>query len=447
MDVKGPEPLEQTLYFLYNLLLLLFLPFAFGILSWRWVVQPSYRKGIWERFGIHPKDIGKKEKGERLFWIHAVSVGEVLASVPLIHAIRKKFPKDRLILSTVTVTGQEIALQKIPEVDRMIYCPFDFPWAVQRVVEILRPNLFIFLETELWPNLLRCLKKKGVASLMVNGRISPGSFRNYRWARVFFRRVLGQVSTFSVQTERDARFLQELGADPLTIECMGNMKYDQSFKVFGEDELNSLRQNLGIEKKTMVFVVGSTHEKEEASLLDQFGEMVSRWGSFVMILAPRHLDRLPSIETLLEQRKIPYFRKTDLLALRRKGDPGLGKTGVILLDTLGELSSYYRLATVVFVGGSLVPIGGHNILEPAAYGKFSYFGPYMHNFSEISCLMKERGGGVEVENVKELVEKIETILKKPAELERRGREAFKVVEENRGAVEKNMKLIEKFITP
>lgn len=443
--MKGSGPLEQILYFLYNLLLLVFLPAALGILSWRLVVQRSYRKKVWERFGFHSGDVGKREKDQKLFWVHAVSVGEVLASVPLIHALKKKFPKDRLILSTVTVTGREIAKQKIPEVDWIFYCPYDFPWAVRRVVKSLRPNCFVFLETELWPNLLRCLKIKGVPALMVNGRISPGSFRNYRWARFFFRKVLGQVSTFSVQTERDAKFLRELGADPLTIECMGNMKYDQSFKVFGDEALNSLRQDLGIDKKTMVFVVGSTHEKEEELLLDRFGEMCSRWGPFIMILAPRHLERVASIEKLLEQRKIPYARKTILAAMRKKGESGLGQPGVILLDTLGELSTYYSLATVVFVGGSLVPIGGHNILEPAAYGKFSFFGPYMHNFSEISGLMKERGGGIEVGNVQELVKKIEALLKNPGELERRGREAFHVVEENRGAVKKNMGLIEKYV--
>ncbi len=226
---------------------------------------------------------------------------------------------------------------------------------------------------------------------------------------------------------------------------MGNIKYDQDFEVFDEERLNFLRKNLGVDEEKLVFVVGSTHEGEETLILDHFKEMTSRWGPFVMILAPRHLNRLPSIEGLLEQRGIPYIRKSEQVSLSDDRRSDLSVSTVILLDTLGELAAYYRLATVVFVGGSLVPIGGHNILEPAAYGKVSFFGPYMHNFSEISRLMKERGGGIEVENVQELVSKMELLLKNCEALEQRGREAQKVVLENRGAVKKNMGLIERFI--
>ena len=443
--MKGSDLIDHGVYFCYNLLLLVFFPFGMVFFSWRYLVQVSYRRGAIERFGFLPQGIGKRETGQRLLWFHAVSVGEVLASVPLIREIKQRYPRDRLILSTVTVTGREVARQKLPEADALIFCPFDLPWITQRVVKQLEPSLFIFVETELWPNLLRSLRQGGVPSLMVNGRISPRSFRQYRWVRWFFRRVLRQINGFSVQTERDRRFLLELGADPRTVECTGNMKYDQECKEIGEGELNALRGELGVGKEDLVVVVGSTHEGEEERLLTSFDAMCKLWGPFLMIIAPRHLERLPSIEKLLDQNRIPFYRKSQLVVLRRQGEKGLDPGSVILLDTLGELVYYYSLATVVFVGGSLVPVGGHNILEPAAYGKVSFFGPHMENFAEVSRLMKARGGGIEVADVEELVSVVGRLLKDPEEIERRGREALQVVMENRGAVARNMILIDRFM--
>jgi len=271
------------------------------------------------------------------------------------------------------------------------------------------------------------------------------SFKNYEKVRWFFKRVLRYVTLFSVQTQRDARFLIEMGAEPLKVECTGNMKYDQQFRVFTDEELKSFREELGIGEKTFVAVVGSTHEGEEEAILNYFDEMCLRWGPFIMILAPRHIERIESIEKILKQKKIVYFRKTALVGLVQKGERGLSSSGVILLDTIGELSSYYCLASVVFVGGSLVPIGGHNILEPAAYGKLSFFGPHMENFSEISELMLERGGGQQVADVESWISLVEVLLKNPEEILHRGKEALKVVEENRGAVERNMVLIQKYL--
>lgn len=443
--MKGFQVFDRVLYLIYNILFIFLSPFLLAVFSWRILLRPSYRKGARERFGFLPSGIGKRELNQRLLWVHAVSVGEVLASVPLIRAIKKKYPLDRLILSTVTVTGHEVARQKLPELDHLIFFPFDFPLVTKAVVQKIRPNLFIFLETELWPNLLRSLKRGGIPSLLVNGRVSPKSFKNYRKIRWFFKRVLSHVSQFSVQTQRDARFLIEMGADPGTVECTGNMKYDQQFRVFTDENLKSFREELGIDEKSFVAVVGSTHEGEEEAILSYFDEMCLRWGPFIMILAPRHIERIESIEKILKQKKIPYLRKTVLVGLVQKGERGLSSSGIILLDTMGELSSYYSLATVVFVGGSLVPIGGHNILEPAAYGKLSFFGPHMENFSEISELMLERGGGQQVADVESWISAVEVLLKNPEQILHRGKEALKVVEENKGAVERNMVLIQKYL--
>jgi 3-deoxy-D-manno-octulosonic-acid transferase len=418
---------------------LLFIPFLV-FLGIRLVRHPAYRAGLRERFGYYPPF--KRTAGQRLLWIHAVSVGEVLSAGVLLGRLRDRYPDCLLILSTGTPTGRATAeAQWIVQkrlVDRAVYFPFDFPWIVRRAVRTFSPTLFIFLETELWPSFLRALAERDIPSLLVNGRISPASFRSYKMIRPLLRSLFDDIRCLSMQTEEDAERIISLGAPPTRVVCTGNMKYDQAATAPSKTP-DEWRDELGLRAASpLLFIAGSLHPGEEGEVLAAYAKLSTEFPTLVLLMAPRHLTRLDEVEREIRGHGLASVRKTEIVSFHRPGE-------VIVLDTFGELASLYSVADLIFVGGSLVPIGGHNVLEAAALRKVVLFGPHMENFREVAARLLAVGGGIEIANADEMAGQMRALLHDSNMRRERGEAAWRVVMENQGAVERNLAQIARWI--
>ena len=405
------------MYVLYNLLLVLATVLFFPVILFKLITVPKYRGGMTQKLGRLRKGVMQAIKGSRPIWVHAVSVGEVMAAHPLIRELKKKYPHRKLILSTVTVTGNYTALRRVPEADAVFYFPFDFPCIVRRVIQGINPQIVLVAETELWPNFFRELKRAGIPSAVINGRISPKSHRNYRKFKAFFSQVFDNVTLFCMQSESDADRIKDIGADPEKVMVTGNLKFDQKLPV-------NTPPPVSIATGKKVITAGSTHRGEEAALLDVFKQLRDKYPEILLILAPRHPERFDEVEGLINKAGYDCQRRTML-----KGPV----KDVLLLDTIGELRSFYSLCDIAFIGGSLVKVGGHNLLEPAAMKKPVIFSRYMFNFKEISEALLSAGGGVMVKDKAELYVQIDILLSDKELATSMGERAFSVIEMNSGA--------------
>jgi 3-deoxy-D-manno-octulosonic-acid transferase len=370
------------------------------------------------------------------FWVHAVSVGEVMAAVPLVQALRARWPEADVVVSTVTATGQRVAQARLGDVAALVTFPLDFHGAVRRAVRRVGPRCFVALETELWPNLLRALSRAGVPAVLANGRISDRSYRRYRRVRLLFRRVLADVALFCMQSEEDARRIIALGASPDRVVVTGNLKMEAPAGEAGAERLWRRLLHLG---EAPVVVAGSTHRGEEALVLDAFLAARGRADGLRLILAPRHPERLDEVESLAGGRGLRVVRRSRVTA---------GQAApVILLDTVGELASLYGVADVIFVGGSLVPIGGHNVIEPALHGKPVIFGPHMGNFREAARLLVHGGGGVQVRDGEELATAMVRLLEDPRARQAAGQAAWRAVRTHQGACVRTVEALQGVVDP
>jgi 3-deoxy-D-manno-octulosonic-acid transferase len=422
---------------IYNVIILLTLPVAIAYLAVQLLIHKKYRESVLPRLGFLSHVIKEDPGRKPVFWIHAVSVGEVMAVTPLVRRLREVYPRGRLLVSTVTQTGQATARQKLPEADLVFYFPFDLPWVVRKVIQRIRPTIFVFLETEIWPNFLFALARAGVPAVMVNGRISEKSYRGYRLLGMFFRKVLEAVSLFSVQTDLDKERLIALGVDAQRVVKTGNMKYDQAVGPVSESP-KEIRRVLKLPSPCDLIIAGSTHSGEEEMLASCYRRLSQTYPQVRLLLAPRHLERLEKIEEMLRHQKLKPVRKTKMESSEFSS---ISADTVILLDTLGELQQLYGAADLVFVGGSLVPIGGHNVLEPAALAKPVLFGPYTQNCYEIAQLLLDRGAACRVRNEDHLYDQICFLLDHPEQSAKMGIQAKEVVFEQQGIVEKNLALL------
>ncbi len=406
------------MYVIYNIVLVLATLVLSPYILFKLATVPKYRGGITQKLGRVRKGVMKFLKdGSRPIWVHAVSVGEVMAAHPLIRDLRKKYPGRRLILSTVTVTGNLTAKQRVPEADAVFYFPFDYPWIVRRVIGKINPAIVLIAETELWPNFFRELKRQGIPSALINGRISPRSFGNYRKFRRFFSQVFENVTLFCMQSEEDASRIMEIGANPAKVIVTGNLKFDQKIPV-------SSQAPITIASGRKVITAGSTHRGEETILLDTFIRLRKKHPDLVLILAPRHPERFEEVGGLITNAGFECQRRTNL-----KGPV----KDIVLLDTIGELRSFYGLCDIAFVGGSLVKVGGHNLLEPAAMKKPVLFSRYMFNFKEISEDIVRAGGGLMVKDKEDLYHQLDNLLSDKRQADAMGLKAFRVIETNSGA--------------
>jgi 3-deoxy-D-manno-octulosonic-acid transferase len=426
------------MYLLYSLLataaMVVLLPYFFL----KGVRSGKYFHNLRERFGRLPQRVVNAARGsEGTIWVHAVSVGEALAGLPLARALKEKYPQRKLFISTTTDTGQRLARERFPFADGVFYFPLDWAFAVRRVLGVLRPSLVVILETEIWPNFLRETKRAGVPVMFVNGRLSQKSFRRYRRINAslpgFMRDVLSHPAGFLMQSAEDALRLGELGAAPQKVEVIGNLKYDlapparSAFVDWLEQEV--LRGN-----RRPLIVAGSVVADEEPYVLIAFGTLAGQGQckDALLVLAPRKPERFDAAAAHIEESQRKYIRRSRL-ALNGPLDPTIT---VILLDTVGELAAAYRLADGVFVGGSLVPAGGHNILEPALFGRAPVFGPSMENFKEMSAKFLAEGAAIEVRSPEDLGVAWIDLFQNRERRERMGAAARAIVERNRGTTQK-----------
>lgn len=426
------------MFLVYNTLLLIAFVIMLPVFLYRMFAMRKYRAGLKQRFGTLPEEIVGRLKGARPIWLHCVSVGESIAAAPLAKALKERHPDIPLVVTTVTDTGQRVVKEKMPFADAVFYLPLDLPWVVRKVVGMISPRAFVVVETEIWPNLFREMHRRGIPTVMVNGRISDRSAGRYKTASFFIEKVLRGVATFGMQSQLDADRITAAGADKGRVQVTGNIKYDQPAAVMGRKEKESLRRELGLEEGERLIIAGSTHEGEEDAVIDAFRRLKAFYPELVLLLAPRHPERLGRVEDILRENGVAFVRRT--LATERRGEP------VILLDTMGELGSLYALCDVAFVGGSLVNVGGHNLLEPAAWGKPVLFGPHMHNFREIAEKLLSAGGGRRIAGGEELERALEEMLV-PETGESMGARGSGVVEENRGALQRTVEMVERFLSP
>lgn len=428
------------MYIAYNFLLLAFSVAAFPFLLFKMIFSHHSRRIFAQKLGFIPAETVEALKGEPRIWVHAVSAGEVAAIHPLVRQLRETFPNGCLMVSTGTESGQKIARERIKEATGFFFFPLDLPFVVRRMIRRLRPDLFILAETELWPNFLRIAKDEGAKTVLANGRISDRSFGRYRKTRFFWTAVLDHLDIMSMIGVHDGERIISMGANPINVFVSGNCKFDQAAFSAKEVFKEQMKKLLGINGSEIIFVAGSTHEGEEEAVLKAFGKIRERYPEIILILVPRHVDRVPRVEKILAKHGVnDFIRRSDL------GAGGLKGKRVVLWDTFGELFMIYSIATVVFCGASLEPRRGQNILEPAAWGKVVLYGPSMEDFLDAQHLLQRAGAGIMVRNWEELADRCLDLLEHPQELKRRGEAGKEALLANRGATRRNMDLIKKLM--
>jgi 3-deoxy-D-manno-octulosonic-acid transferase len=386
----------------YNFLLNLFFVVSFPYL----LLRAAWGKhGIKERMGFLSKEKLKKIPSKKVIWFHAASVGEIKVLSTIIPQIRKDHPEYALVVSTITKTGRNEAERILKQVEFVFLLPVDLKKFVRRAWDKIKPEALILVETELWPNLIGEAKNRGSLVVMINGRVSYRSFRRYLVVRGLIAQTLSRFDLLCVQSEEYKERLIRLGASPDKIKVTGNLKYDRLLYARQTSDRDQLKRKLGIADKYLVIIGGSIRTGEEQILLRVFSRLKSKKNNLLFILAPRHLNKLNEVEKTLSGMSLSFIRRSQLDGNIRSDQPD-----VILLDTMGELSGLYALADVAFVGGSLVPVGGHNLLEPAIYGVPVIFGPYIDHFKEETKILIESGGGIQVKNEEELILKLSRLI-------------------------------------
>jgi 3-deoxy-D-manno-octulosonic-acid transferase len=395
-----------------------------------------------QRLGFLP--ITVNIDAEDSIWIHAVSVGEALTARALAADLKARYPRLRLFLSTTTIAGQQVARGSRSNADAVFYFPFDWTFIVRRTLRLVRPRLFIMMETEIWPNLLRECRRQGVKTVLINGRISARSYPRYRLIRRFFRRVLADLDHCCMQSEESARRLVDLGADPARVTVTGSMKFD-SLELPASTARGKPRERVlrffRLSANRTVIVAGSTMRGEEAALLRACSRVKAALPSALLVIAPRQPERFGEVDRLAREAGFVTMRRSELPI---DAEP---RADVVVLDTIGELAQLYQVATAVFVGGSLVDHGGHNILEPAIFGKPIVFGAHMHNFKEIADTFLGNDAAIQVRSDEELGEVLLTLVTDPVRRARLGAAARALVEANRGAKAKTLDVIADLLPP
>ena len=424
---------------IYNILITFFLLFSAPYFLLRGLVQKRFRKSLPQRIGFFQSPSFK-----RPVWVHAASVGEVFCSIPLLKKIKKEFPHLKIILTTMTSTGNETAKTYLPEADRVFFLPIDHPLIIQRAIEKIQPRILLIAETELWPNLLRSCGKKGIPIVLFNGRISQKSFQRYLLFKFFFKECLKYISLFLMQTEEDRTRIIEIGGESQKTKAVGNLKFDQTFPSFAQEAMTEMAKSLGLHGGEKILIAGSTHSGEEEILVSLYKELKKMDPHLVLILAPRHLERLEEVERVLKKESTSWLRKTSLSLGAGRSDQE--QPDVILLDTMGELMGIYSLGALIFVGGSLVPVGGHNPLEPLFFKKCVLFGPYMFNFLEISRRLIEAGGAIQVSGKEDLFSQMKRLLFDEVARKEVGEKGYQFHQKHQGATERMFEEIRPFLS-
>jgi 3-deoxy-D-manno-octulosonic-acid transferase len=413
----------------WRIVVYLLLPYAIGNLIWRGLRYPAYWHRWPERFGFVAS-----LHGRRVLWVHAVSVGEVRSAAPLVAGLVERYPEHCVVVTTMTPTGSQQVRELFGERVRHCYVPYDFPVAVRRFLDRVRPEAAVIAETEFWPNIFDECGRRRIPLLLVNGRVSQASLRGYLRVPNIARSMLSNADLLCAQTRVDAQRLRNLGAPEHLIHVTGNLKFDVELPAQLLEEAHVVRGHWG--RQRPVLIAASTHAGEERKVLEAFAVLKRRYPKLLLVLVPRHPERFQSVARL--------SRKRGLAVALRSRTPGVlpMRTEVLVGDTMGELQRLYAAADVAFIGGSLVPHGGQNLLEACAVEVPVAFGPHMFHFEEISSMALERGAARQVHDVQGLVDAVALYLDQPDLRRAAGRAAHTLVTDNRGALARTLRLVE-----
>ena len=432
MAVSDPDgnrlhPIE----ILYTVLLYLVIPFVILHLTWRGFRNRGYWKRWGERFGFFPEPSLSNP-----IWLHAVSVGEILAAAPLVRALLDRYPERSLVVTTTTPTGSERVRALFGERVFHVYVPYDLPGAVRRFLNHVRPEISVVMETELWPNLFRTCSRRGIPLIVANARLSDKSLRGFQHVRTLLRQMLRRIDLIAARGPKDAERFMALGAAADRTRVVGNIKFDTELPTVVQGEARKLRQQWG--QTRPVWVAGSTHEDEEAQALECHAAIRQRHPGALLILVPRHPERFDRVARLCEARDFDTVR-------RSSGRDCSSETSVLLGDTMGELLLFYAASDVAFVGGSLVPVGGHNMLEPVSLGVPVVVGPHLHNFEELSEALFEVDGARRVRDRQGLESAVSELLSDVGVREAMAENGSRLIEANRGASQRLLDIIDEML--
>ena len=424
------------MYIIYNILIILvFIFVALPYFLYRLVVEKGFGHRFRQNMGLVRSEEIAPVADTNCIWLHGASVGEMVAISPLVKEIKNLMPERKVLVSAVTVGGYDMARQIMPEADAIINFPLDLPFVASSMVERIRPGIFIMVETELWPNFLRAIRERNIPAMMMNGRISEKSAKSYRYLSSLLRDMLNTISLFCMQSSIDAKYITQLGADPEKIIVTGNTKFDQTYAEVSPEDLATYKTELGLgEDAYPVIVAGSTHRTEEEAVLTSFTAVRKEYPRARLIIAPRKLNRIEEIKKV--NAKFGYemgFRSK----LKEMEGPR-PEFPVLLLDTIGELGRIYAVGDIVFVGGSLVRYGGHNVLEPAAHAKPILVGPSMEDFKDSYSLLSKAGACRMESDTDGLTEAFLEIAGDDALRQKMGDASIQIIRENRGAALKTI---------
>ncbi len=434
---------------LYNIAFIIFGIFYLPYL----IITRRYRYGLKEKLGFLSGELKSICARNKIIWIHAVSLGEMKAIGPLAPLLRKSFPEHKLIFSTITNTGYNAAAKMLEEEEAAFYLPFDLSFIVSKVVAIVRPEIFISMEAELWPNLIESVYAQGARLIMVNGRISPRSYSRHKKAKFFISGLLKKFSLLLMQSESDAKRIRELGAPKDRIFITGNLKFDLGLKD-KEDVRAGLRKKLGIKEQDMLLVCGSTGRGEEKVILDCFKALKNEYRNIKLLIAPRHIERSAEIEKLISKAGFksarlsllspcPVPERSEWFGVQSSALPVPSKAEgslepIFILDTIGELRSMYSASDIVFVGGSLIKRGGQNPIEPAGLARPIIFGKYTYNFQDVIRILIEQDAGIEVQDKAGFYKAIKYLLDNSEKRNQMGSNAKIVVDKNSGSCQRTI---------
>lgn len=432
--IRGRERIngEMSMQIFFDILFSMYVVLYFPVL----VLRGKWHNGFAVRFGKIPADVCQRLRLSKNIWVHAVSVGEVVAVEGVIKGLMSAYPGYRIVLTVTTKTGHALAIKKYEQTADVLWSPLDLSWVVGTFVRVIDPVFYVVAETELWPNLFTRLAKNKVPLFVLNGRISDAAYPKYRWARWFFRLLLRRVTFFCMQSPLDARRIVALGAPEERVVSSGNVKFDNVF-----DAVSVAPSLFGYRNEDVIFVAGSTHPGEEKVMLDAYKELRLQFPLLRLVLAPRHPERATPIA---EEVRAKGFSS---VFLSKRGNSLMGRNDVLVVDEIGQMMPLYSVATVVFVGKSLTRRGGHNIIEPAVFAKPIIIGPYMDNFKDITSIFLENKALVQISDAGMMQKTLSVLLADPARRMDIGNRARVVVEQNRGAAERMIKVITDGVSP
>ena len=430
------------MYYLYNFLAVVICIFVvLPYYTWRYFREKGFPRRFRQSMGFVRDEEIAAVAHQNCIWIHGASVGEIVATSPLVKEIRKSMPDAKILVSAVTTGGYNMAHQIIPEADAIIYFPLDMPFIAESLVKRIMPRIFMPVETELWPNFLRAVKLRRIPVMMVNGRISDKSVKSYRYLFGILADMMGSVTRFCMQSSIDAEYIAHLGAEKRRIFVTGNTKFDQTYAEVTPEDLAQYKDELGLGDDYPVIVAGSTHPTEEESLFKSFDVIRKEFPHARLIIAPRKPGRTNEITRAAERHGLTVGLRSQLKALPNPRP----FYNVVLIDTIGELGRIYAVGDAVFVGGSLIRHGGHNVLEPAAHGKPIIVGPSMSNFKDSFALLSKVGACVQIKDVPEMTDMFLKIFRDDALRKKMGEASLQVIRENRGAAVRTIKYLEELL--